>query len=94
VAADAEGVVALARGERWLVNPGSVGQSRERGARARAAVLDLDARTVELRRLDYDAPATRRALRAAGLDPSSAHLPPRPLRAATGRVLRRAGLRR
>lgn len=89
-----EGVLRLPAGERWVINPGSVGQSRERRPLARAAVLDLGERTVKLGRLPYDAVGCRAALRAAGLPPASCHLPPRPLRALAGRLLRPAGLRR
>jgi len=94
LAADATGFIALPPGERCLVNPGSVGQSRERRPLARAAVLDLGARTVELARVPYDVAAARRALRREGLPQGALHLPPRPVRRLAGRALRRAGLRR
>lgn len=92
--ADATGTVRLPPDERCLINPGSVGQSRERRALARAAILDTAARTVELLGLPYDERACRASLRAAGLPPGSCHLRPRPVRALAGRALRRAGLRR
>lgn len=63
-----------------LVNPGSVGQARERRARARCAVLDLGRGTVELLALRYDVARTRRELVAAGL-PKGAHHRRPPLRA-------------
>ena len=88
-----DGVVRLPAGRRWLVNPGSVGQSRERRALVRAALLDLDARTVELARLPYDAKACRARLSERGLPPGACHMPPRPLRRVAGRTLRRLGLR-
>ena len=91
VAADVTGTVPLPPGERVLINPGSVGQSRERRARARAAILDTEAGTVELLRLPYDTRTARARLRAAGLSPRSYHLRPRPVRALARRALRRVG---
>jgi predicted phosphodiesterase len=79
-----------------LLNPGAVGQSRDRRAVARAAVIDLDAGTAELLAVEFDAAGCRAALRRAGLPPQSCHLKPTPLRAArrvAGGALRRAGLR-
>jgi predicted phosphodiesterase len=61
-------------GRPWLLNPGSVGQSRERRPVARAAVLDGErARILDL---DYDVRATRAELRAAGLPVTMCHLKP------------------
>ena len=74
--------------DRLLVNPGSVGQSRDRTALARAAVLDVAARSVVLRGVEYDVERTRAALRSAGLPDDAHHLRPRPLRRAAGRLLR------
>jgi predicted phosphodiesterase len=73
----AAGTFGLSSDERWLVNPGAVGQSRERSVRARAAVLDLDTRQVIFYSVSYDVAATLRALRRAGLPESAAHLRPR-----------------
>ena len=84
----ADGTVALGD-ERWVLNPGSVGQSRDRDPRARAAVLDLDRREATFIAAEYDVEATRTALRARGLPEDACHLPPRsPLRRAAGRALR------
>jgi diadenosine tetraphosphatase ApaH/serine/threonine PP2A family protein phosphatase len=63
-------------GGRWLFNPGSVGQSRERRPVARAVVLDAESLEADFLALDYDVQATRRDLRAAGLPPSACHLAP------------------
>lgn len=52
---------------RVLVNPGSVGQPRDRNPRAAWALLDTEARTVEFMRTAYDVAATQRAIRACGL---------------------------
>lgn len=66
------GVVALDPDERVLLNPGSVGQSRDRWPRARFMLLDLERGEADFRSIRYDTSAVRRALRAAGL-PEDAH---------------------
>jgi len=53
--------------DRWLVNPGSVGQPRDGDPRAAYAVVDLGARTVTLHRVVYDVAAAQASIRAAGL---------------------------
>jgi predicted phosphodiesterase len=63
-------------GRRWLLNAGSVGQSRERRALARALVLDLDRADAHFLGIDYDVRATERDLRAAGLPEHACHLAP------------------
>ncbi|MCU4743181.1 metallophosphoesterase family protein [Natronoglomus mannanivorans] len=50
-----------------VVNPGSVGQPRDGDPRAGYAVLDLEAMTVETRRVSYDIEAVQRAVKDAGL---------------------------
>ncbi|RBY78256.1 metallophosphoesterase [Geodermatophilus sp. TF02-6] len=62
-----------------LLNPGSVGQSRERERRprARCAVYDDTAGNVEFLQLDYDVAASRRSLRRHGLPDRCVHAPPR-----------------
>jgi predicted phosphodiesterase len=62
--------------DRWVLNAGSVGQSRERLALARALVLDVARRSARFLALEYDAHATRRELRAAGLPEHACHLAP------------------
>jgi len=52
---------------RVLVNPGSVGQPRDRDPDAAWAVLDTEARTVEFMRTAYDVAETQRRIRARGL---------------------------
>jgi putative phosphoesterase len=81
-------------GGKRLLNPGSVGQSRSRDPRARALILDLAPLRAEFLTVDYDAEATRRALRERGLPENACHLRPRSwLRRKAGgaarRVLRR-----
>lgn len=82
-----DGVVRLEPGERHVLNPGSVGQSRERRALARVAVLDLDLGEIAFSGLRYDVRACRAALRRRGLPPDSCHLYRAPWRSAAGRAL-------
>jgi predicted phosphodiesterase len=68
--------LALSVGERYVVNPGGVGQARELRCRARFGVLDLDSNTLELEAIRYNVASCRRDLRSAGLSPHSCHLRP------------------
>jgi diadenosine tetraphosphatase ApaH/serine/threonine PP2A family protein phosphatase len=52
---------------RYFINVGSVGQPRDRDPRAAYAIYDLDARTVELHRVAYDATHTQTKIAHAGL---------------------------
>ena len=54
-------------GERCIINPGSVGQPRDRDVRASYAVFDSDAHTVQHHRVDYDRTTTQAKMRQAGL---------------------------
>jgi len=96
------GAVALAPGDRYLLNPGAVGQSRER-ARAPSALcmtldldLDLEPAGVRLLAERYDVRASRAALRRHGLAPDAIHIRPGALAAARrrGRRVLRSSLRR
>jgi predicted phosphodiesterase len=58
--------VDLAR-ERWLLNPGSVGQPRDGDARAAYMLLDLDAKHAEFRRVRYEVEKTQAEIRERGL---------------------------
>lgn len=75
-------------GDRVLLNPGAVGQSRnlEVRPRARFALLDLEARTVRFLAADYDVVAARRAAVAAGLPARVLHRRPKPVRRAARRA--------
>lgn len=53
--------------ERAIVNPGSVGQPRDRDPRAAFAVLDNTANTWRYQRISYDVPAVQERMRLAGL---------------------------
>lgn len=59
--------------ERLLVNPGSVGQSRDACPDARYALVDLHTAAVELAAVPYDVEAARAGLRAAGLPEEAYH---------------------
>ena len=50
-----------------LLNPGSVGQPRDRDPRAAWLVLDLEARSAHFRRSEYDIARTQAEIREAGL---------------------------
>jgi len=54
-------------GTKFLVNPGSVGQPRDRDPRASYAVLDLDEEIITHMRAEYDVELTAGKIRAAGL---------------------------
>jgi len=53
--------------KKYFVNVGAVGQPRDNNPRAAYVIYDLDAGTIELRRLEYDIPTTQRKILAAGL---------------------------
>jgi diadenosine tetraphosphatase ApaH/serine/threonine PP2A family protein phosphatase len=54
-------------GRRCLLNPGSVGQPRDRDPRAAWLLLDLDERKATFHRVDYDIERTQREILEAGL---------------------------
>lgn len=70
--------IRLESDRRYLLNPGSVGQSRDwmPPLRARFMLTDLDAGHVDCRSVDYDVAACRAELRKRGLPMFSMHLPP------------------
>ena len=61
------GELRLRKGERALVNPGSVGQPRDRDPDASFVVYDPEARKVTWRRVPYDVESARRKILGAGL---------------------------
>jgi predicted phosphodiesterase len=70
--------VELSKGEPVLLNPGSVGQSREVTVRARGMLLDLVSGCAVFRRSRYDVEKYRAVLKAEGLPPESCqYLPSR-----------------
>ena len=52
---------------RCIINPGSVGQPRDRDTRASYAVFDSDGRAIEHYRVEYDIAATQAKMQIAGL---------------------------
>jgi predicted phosphodiesterase len=54
--------VKLEKGTRYLINPGSVGQPRDRNPRAAFAVYDSEARTIKFSRVDYDVEEAKRRI--------------------------------
>lgn len=52
---------------RYLLNPGSVGQPRDRNPEAAYAILDLTRRSIRFRRVPYDIEAAQDGIRKAGL---------------------------
>lgn len=59
--------VGLDDGQRMVINPGSVGQPRDGDRRASYGLLDTDAGTFTLRRVEYNIVATQRLMEEAGL---------------------------
>ncbi|MBC7287359.1 MAG: metallophosphoesterase family protein [Armatimonadetes bacterium] len=51
----------------FMINPGAVGQPRDGNPRAAYAILDVEERRVEFRRIDYDIARAQRAILEAGL---------------------------
>ena len=62
-----EGTLELEPEWKWLVNPGSVGQPRDKDPRAAYLIFDPVARTIEQRRVEYDFKKTARKIVEAGL---------------------------
>ncbi|MBL6966721.1 MAG: metallophosphoesterase family protein [Anaerolineales bacterium] len=52
---------------RLIINPGSVGQPRDKDSRAAYALVDLEQMSVEFRRVDYDIAAVQARMSEAGL---------------------------
>ena len=53
----------LGDADRWVLNPGSVGQPRDGDARAAYLLLDLDARRASFRRVEYPVKRTQEEIR-------------------------------
>lgn len=54
-------------GDRWLLNPGSVGQPRDTDPRAAWMLLDLESRRASFHRVEYDVAKTQQEIRDRGL---------------------------
>ncbi len=61
--------VQLEHNMRYLINPGSVGQPRDRDSRWAAAIYDTNAHTIELLRGEYDIESAAEEIYNAGLPP-------------------------
>ena len=66
-AADMEARLAIEEGVKYLLNPGSVGQPRDGDPRAAYAIVDTDARYVDLFRLMYPVEVAQKKIVDAGL---------------------------
>ena len=62
-----EGEAILLGNERLIINPGGVGQPRDRDPRPSYAVYDSDEGTIQRHRVSYEIPATQEKMRLAGL---------------------------
>lgn len=62
-----EATVKLEPRLRYLINPGSVGQPRDRNPAAACVILDTDKRTVQFFRVEYDVKKTQSSILKAGL---------------------------
>jgi predicted phosphodiesterase len=82
--------IALGAGDRYLVNPGSVGQSRDGSPRARFLVLDTELGLASFHAIRYDVRGCRRALRRRGLPRYAYRRSPPPLLRLAGRLRRAA----
>lgn len=66
------GVLSVRAGNRYLINPGSVGQPRDENPRLSFGLFDTDAFTYENVRVPYDTEGAAEKIRAAGLPDSLA----------------------
>lgn len=62
-----EATVQLDRGDRYLINPGSVGQPRDRNPEASCAIFDREKYSVQFVRVPYDIDGAQAAILKAGL---------------------------
>jgi len=68
-----EGVLKLKEKERYLLNPGSIGQPRDRDPRLSFGILDINELTFEILRLPYDNKKASEKILAEGLPSSLAY---------------------
>jgi diadenosine tetraphosphatase ApaH/serine/threonine PP2A family protein phosphatase len=60
-------LIKLERDRRYLINPGSVGQPRDRNPRASFAIVDSERMTAQFFRVPYNVAKTQSAILKAGL---------------------------
>jgi len=65
--------IALMNGFKYMVNPGSVGQPRDKNPLASFAMFDSDQRTITFKRVEYSIPKTQDKILKAGLPQSLAN---------------------
>ena len=68
-----DAVVKLEKGRRYIINPGSVGQPRDRNPRSSFAIVDSGRMTAQFFRVAYDVRKTQSAILRAGLPPMLAN---------------------
>ena len=66
------GEIKLEEGSSYLINPGSVGQPRDRNPKASCLVYDTDHQTVRFHRVEYDIASAQKRIRKAELPPALA----------------------
>jgi diadenosine tetraphosphatase ApaH/serine/threonine PP2A family protein phosphatase len=57
---------------RYLINPGSIGQPRDRNPMAACAIYDTDAKKIKFFRFPYDIEKAQKRIIGAGLPPALA----------------------
>jgi len=57
----------LSSDDKYLINPGSVGQPRDYNPKSSFAIFDGDAKTIEIKRIEYDIESTQKKILVAGL---------------------------
>jgi len=65
--------IALMSGFKYMVNPGSVGQPRDKNPLASFAIFDSDQKTITFKRVEYSIPKTQDKILKAGLPQSLAN---------------------
>ena len=64
--------IKIEKGTKYLINPGSIGQPRDRNPRAACAIYDSKSRKIKFFRLDYDVGEAQRKIIEANLPPALA----------------------
>jgi predicted phosphodiesterase len=65
-------ILRLQEGKRYLINPGSVGQPRDKDWRASYAMFDSETMILEFRRIEYDVASAQKKILEAGIPPTFA----------------------
>lgn len=72
IVADRIGVFRVTKGNRYVINPGSVGQSREKDKRASFAIVDTEAISCTIHKCEYDKDVVIRLLEDLGFSTAEA----------------------